>query len=72
MRVGAGRPRQTSQGDDKDKNTSNDEATGDNGASHSREKSTRNNNHENTSDTEESGFVERLVFSQMIFIDFIL
>lgn len=71
MRVGAGRPRQTSQGDDKDKNMVNDEATGDNGASHSREKSTGNNNHEDTNDTEESGFVEKFVFSQIILIDFI-
>ncbi|CAF1179667.1 unnamed protein product [Adineta ricciae] len=66
MRVGAGRPRQTSQGDDKDKNMSNDEATGDNGASYSREKSTRNNNHENTNDTEESGAISTRVAGQMV------
>ena len=47
MRVGASRPRQTSQGDDKDKNTNSDERTGDNAATGGRDDETGNNSQRN-------------------------
>ena len=54
MRVGASRPRQTSQGDDKDKNISSEETTVDNENASGKEGQTGNNN-QNEGDAQESG-----------------
>ena len=57
MRVGASRPRQTSQGDDKDKNMNSEEGAVDNGAG-GKDGETGNNNQrnaENEDDEQESG-----------------
>ncbi len=55
MRVGASRPRQTSQGDDKDKNVSNEEATEDKATAGGKEGATGNNNQRNDDEEERSG-----------------
>lgn len=58
MRVGASRPRQISQGDDKDKNMNSEEGAGDNEVAGRKEGESGNHsqrNAENDADEEESG-----------------
>ncbi|CAF0735697.1 unnamed protein product [Adineta steineri] len=62
MRVGAGRPRQTSQGDDKDKNVNNEETSGDSTNARNKEKSAGND--EEVED--EQGTVSNRVAGQMV------
>jgi hypothetical protein len=50
MRVGASRPRQTSQGDDKDKNISSEETTEDNATGEEKEGSSGNKNQRSEED----------------------
>jgi hypothetical protein len=50
MRVGASRPRQTSQGDDKEKNTNSDELTGDSATAGGKEGSAGKNNQRSEDD----------------------
>ncbi len=55
MRVGASRPRQTSQGDDKDKNISSEEATEDNANASGKDGQTGNNNQSEDEEQQQSG-----------------
>jgi hypothetical protein len=54
MRVGASRPRQTSQGDDKNKNISSEETTEDNATASGKDGQTGNNN-QNSEESADDG-----------------
>lgn len=56
MRVGASRPRQTSQGEDKDRNINSEDTTADNVTASGKERSS-GNNEEDDNDDQGSGLV---------------
>ncbi|CAF1575651.1 unnamed protein product [Rotaria sp. Silwood1] len=69
MRVGASRPRQTSQGDDKDKNFTTEDASGDSTIADDKERSSENDNRRNQDDIDDeqgSGALSNRVAGQMV------
>ncbi|CAF1565011.1 unnamed protein product [Rotaria magnacalcarata] len=66
MRVAASRPRQTSQGDDKERSVNTDEISGDSTNVEGKQRTSGNTNQEDLYDGQESGAVSNRVAGQMV------